>query len=227
MVMPVMPMSAWPSEIAGIIASQLMLVISSLKFSRLAISAHRVVLPADRLAGLGIDELQRRIGVLGRHRHLAAAEIGKLGGGRARRAGRGRRREAIASGVASAVAAGGCGARDAGGGSRGHAASGRSRPARPSQCGSDRPGKPRPVSVRRLPAVLAKGQYAWPARPGQPRCGVPLAPLWPYLGGHEDQAAGVLGAPSDRLRGGAGADGAGGGDARQLAADVRLARCWR
>ena len=37
--MPVMPMSAWPSETAGIIASQLMLTMTGLKFSRLAISA--------------------------------------------------------------------------------------------------------------------------------------------------------------------------------------------
>ena len=39
MVIPVMPMSYWPSLTAGIIASQLEFAISRVKFSRFAISA--------------------------------------------------------------------------------------------------------------------------------------------------------------------------------------------
>jgi hypothetical protein len=39
MVIPVMPMSNWPSETAGIIASQLVFSIVTVMFSRLAISA--------------------------------------------------------------------------------------------------------------------------------------------------------------------------------------------
>ena len=39
MVMPVMPMSNWPSDTAGIIASQLMFSYLTVKFSRFARSA--------------------------------------------------------------------------------------------------------------------------------------------------------------------------------------------
>ncbi|EGE57285.1 hypothetical protein RHECNPAF_4460057 [Rhizobium etli CNPAF512] len=40
---------------------------------------HRIIFPADRLAGFRIDELQRRIGILGDNDDALAAEIGQLG----------------------------------------------------------------------------------------------------------------------------------------------------
>lgn len=40
---------------------------------------HRVIFPADRLAGLRVDELQRRIGILGDDDDALAAEIGQFG----------------------------------------------------------------------------------------------------------------------------------------------------
>ena len=90
--MPVMPMSYWPSETAGIIASQLEFSMTEREVQPLRDLGHGVVFPADRLAGRRVDELQRRIGVLGDDHHLAAAEVGQLGQRRAGEQGERRRR---------------------------------------------------------------------------------------------------------------------------------------
>ena len=131
---------------------------------------HGVVFPADRLAGLGVDELQRRIGVLGRDRHLAAAEVGELG----------RRRPAASRAKAASE-------------ERSHRAwPRRSRSGRRQHAAAPSTGG-RPARRRRR-AGTGIGRPARPTMRGS--AGAALA----VFGDDEDQAAGVLGASPDRLR---------------------------
>ena len=78
--MPVMPMSNWPSETAGIMASQLAFSYTGSKFSRSASSATASYSQPTASPLFGSTNCRGRVRVLGDHDDLAALEIRQIRG---------------------------------------------------------------------------------------------------------------------------------------------------